>query len=180
MSLQQSPAITVERPAAQSESETRLHGRWLALAWVGWSILTLLSPSGAKLTGLKLGKDVDAARLDGPRLVLLRHSRIEAYDIASGRRMQIRRAVAGQDGGVTLEDAQDGLVVYTARLAVHVLRLSDGRDVVLGLKDEASTAHAQLVPAGLYYAYNQAWTRRPGRLGLVPMEEIHRALARRA
>src|SRR5947209_14414741 len=43
MSLQQSPAITVERPGTQSDSETRLHGRWLALAWVGWSILTLLS-----------------------------------------------------------------------------------------------------------------------------------------
>ncbi len=43
MSLQQSPAITIERPGAQSESETRLQGPWLALAWVGWSILTLLS-----------------------------------------------------------------------------------------------------------------------------------------
>ena len=43
MSLQQSPANTVEPPSAQGESETRLHGRWLVLAWLGWSILTLLS-----------------------------------------------------------------------------------------------------------------------------------------
>jgi WD40 repeat protein len=141
--------------------------------------LTLLSGSGARLTALKLGKDVDAVRLDGSRVVLLRHGRIEVYDAASGRRREIRRLGARPDVKATLEDAQDGFVVYTAGLAVHVLRLSDGRDVVLGLQAEASEAHAQLVPSGLYYAYNRAWTRRPGRLGFVSMQEVERILAGR-
>ena len=140
--------------------------------------LTLLNGSGAKLTVRRLGKDVDAVRLDGPRIVLLRHGRIEVYDTASGRRTQIRRLGMRPHSEVALEDAKDGIVVYTAGLDVHVLRVDDGRDVVLGLKDEASEAHAQLVPAGLYYAYNQAWTRRPGRLALVSMQEIERLLAR--
>src|SRR5713226_10595711 len=42
MNLQQSPTITVERPGARNESETRLQGRWLLIARVGWVALTLL------------------------------------------------------------------------------------------------------------------------------------------
>src|SRR5713226_3558477 len=41
MNLQQSPTITVERPGARNESETRLHGRWLVLARVGWIAVTV-------------------------------------------------------------------------------------------------------------------------------------------
>ncbi len=42
MNLQQSPTITVERPGARNGSETRLQGRWLLIARVGWMVLTLL------------------------------------------------------------------------------------------------------------------------------------------
>jgi hypothetical protein len=42
MNLQQSPTSTVERPGVRNESETRLHGRWLLIARVGWVALTLL------------------------------------------------------------------------------------------------------------------------------------------
>ncbi len=42
MNLQQSPTSTVERPGARNGSETRLQGRWLLIARVGWMVLTLL------------------------------------------------------------------------------------------------------------------------------------------
>ena len=42
MNLQQNSTITVERPGKRNESETRLHGRWLLIARVGWIVLTLL------------------------------------------------------------------------------------------------------------------------------------------
>ena len=42
MNPQQSPTSTVERPDARNESETRLQGRWLLIARVGWVALTLL------------------------------------------------------------------------------------------------------------------------------------------
>src|SRR6266581_1193253 len=42
MNLQQSPTIDIERPAVRSESETRLPGRWLLIARVGWVALALL------------------------------------------------------------------------------------------------------------------------------------------
>ncbi len=41
MNLQQSPTSTVERPGARNGSETRLHGRWLVLARVGWIAVTV-------------------------------------------------------------------------------------------------------------------------------------------
>ena len=42
MNLQQSPTHTVEPPGVRNELETRLHGRWLLIARVGWIALTLL------------------------------------------------------------------------------------------------------------------------------------------
>ena len=42
MNLQQSPTHTVEPPSVRNELETRLHGRWLLMARVGWIALTLL------------------------------------------------------------------------------------------------------------------------------------------
>ena len=42
MNLQQSPTINIERPNERNRSETRLHGRWLLIARVGWVALTLL------------------------------------------------------------------------------------------------------------------------------------------
>ena len=42
MNPQQSPTSTVERPDARNESETRLQGRGLLIARVGWVALTLL------------------------------------------------------------------------------------------------------------------------------------------
>ncbi len=43
MSLQQSQRSSVEHVAAPKPSHTSLHGHWLAVAWMGWSVLTLLS-----------------------------------------------------------------------------------------------------------------------------------------
>ena len=55
---------------------------------------------------------------------------------------------------LTLGDATGGRIAYTLQGEVHVLRLSDGRDVVV-----AAGARAQLVSAGLVYAYEStgAW-----------------------
>jgi hypothetical protein len=59
-----------------------------------------------------------------------------------------------------------------AGIAIHVLRLSDGRDVVLRLPNEAGPGDAALVPQGLYYSYNQAYSARPGRIGFIPIEKL--------
>jgi WD40 repeat protein len=138
--------------------------------------LTLLNAAGRRLRTLSLGRDVDAVRLDGSRLVVLRGAVLDVRDAGSARLLRRRPLQLGVSGKVQLEDVDSGLVVYVAGLAIHVLRLSDGRDVTLRLVDEGSEAHAQLEPEGLFYAYNQAWTTTPGRLGFVPMQELERRL----
>jgi Tol biopolymer transport system component len=136
--------------------------------------LTLLSADGKTLRTLSLGPGIQDVQLDGAELVVLRRARLEIYDLRSGRLARRRPTQLGISGNVRLEDVDQGIAVYVAGLAVHVLRLSDGRDVTLRLKDEGSEAHAQLEPAGLFYAYNQAWTTKPGRLGFVPLRAIER------
>jgi hypothetical protein len=42
MSLQQSPIRTVEHLSVRNESQTRMHGRGLFIARLGWVALTLL------------------------------------------------------------------------------------------------------------------------------------------
>jgi hypothetical protein len=138
--------------------------------------LTLLNADGRLLRTLSVGRDVDAVRLDGSRLVLLKGAELEVRDAGSGRLLRRRPIQLGVSGRVQLEDVDSGLAVYVAGLAIHVLRLSDGRDVTLRLDAEGSEAHAQLEPEGLFYAYNQAWTTTPGRLGFVPLTEIGRRL----
>jgi hypothetical protein len=43
---------------------------------------------------------------------------------------------------------------------------------VLRLPNEAGPADAALVPQGLYYSYNQAYSARPGRIGFIPIEKL--------
>ena len=137
-------------------------------------IVTLLTSSGVRIRSFKLGSDVDGVRVDGPRLVVLRGRDIAVLDAASGRLQHRRRVSAGPFDSVRLEDTDAGIAVYVAGLAVHLLRMADGRDVVLRLNDEGSEADAQLEPAGLYYTYNRMWTSKPGQFGFVPMHEIER------
>ena len=88
------------------------------------------------------------ATLSGRRLVLsnLRGHTIRTRTIAAGAR---------------LEDLDDGLVVYSVETRLHLLRLRDGRDVLLGLRRQFGYAHARLSGGALFYAYNE----RTGRLG---------------
>jgi hypothetical protein len=58
---------------------------------------------------------------------------------------------------------------------IHLLRLSDAREAVLNLPNALGQAFATLVPDGLFYAYNEADSSRPGRLAFAPMANVERA-----
>ena len=73
---------------------------------------------------------------------------------------------------ITLEDAQGDLAVYTAGIAINLLRLSDGRDHVLTIADQGEPAHAALEPEGLYYSYNRSGSETPGRLAFVQLRQL--------
>jgi hypothetical protein len=79
----------------------------------------------------------------------------------AGRMLRIGSTTRTVAAGAHLEDVDDGLAVYSVETQLHLLRLSDGRDVRLRLRGQFGYAHARFAGGGLYYAYNQ----RAGRLG---------------
>jgi hypothetical protein len=74
-------------------------------------------------------------------------------------------------GGVERE-----IAVYVAGVAVHLLRLTDGRDVVVDLRTAAEPVYARLTSAGLFYSYTDPRRRPAGRAVFVPLPEVERAL----
>src|SRR5207244_7726194 len=62
-----------------------------------------------------------------------------------------------------LADYQDGIAVYVVGRAVHLLRLSDRRDVTIRAPG-VGPVHAQLEPSGLFYSSRPAGRPAPGRV----------------
>ena len=58
-----------------------------------------------------------------------------------------------------------------------MLRLSDGREVVLDTPAATVPITAQFVRSGLYYAYNVAYAKTPGRVGFISFEALARAIS---
>ena len=130
-----------------------------------------------------------AARIDvRVLLVLVRkgtQTSLSAVDLASGRPSGPWRLPAAPSAGdgvcaepsgcrtaaLRLEDFQAGIAVYTLGGAVHLLRLSDGRDVAIrppGL----GPVHAQLEPSGLFYSYRAAGSPGRGRVAFMPLAAV--------
>jgi hypothetical protein len=63
---------------------------------------------------------------------------------------------------------QSGIAVYVLKKAVHLLRLSDGRDVVL-LRAARGPVHGQLEAPGLFWSH-------ASRVEFVPMRAVRAAL----
>jgi hypothetical protein len=75
-----------------------------------------------------------------------------------------------------LEDARGDLVAYLVGDAVHLVRLSDGREIVIDTPNATGPVFARYVPGGLFYSYNESYDERPGRLVFVTRSELDRAL----
>jgi Tol biopolymer transport system component len=161
----------------------RLLARWDAIDVVSVDNgrLALLRPDGTlailndrlrKLSAFRLGwKGVRRVTLAGSQVIVLRGRTLEVRSAARGT-VKRRWRPARTDGPITLEDAHGNFAVYTAGIAIHVLRLSDGRDRVLAIAKQAGPAHAELEAEGLYYAYNETGSAQPGRVAFVPFREL--------
>jgi hypothetical protein len=110
----------------------------------------------------------------GRELLLLEHGRLRAYDTASGRLRWERRVPRH----ARLEGANGGLVAYTAGSSIYLI--SRGERVVrtgarrlrsLGFNIERPL-HADLTAAGLFYCFNVADRRYPGRVVFVPRSAL--------
>ena len=105
---------------------------------------------------------VEAARLDGNRLVVWRFGALEAYDIGTGALEVSRPAPAG----FRLVDADGGVAVLVRDDTALVLRLGDGASRVF---TPGGRVAAELEPSGLYYAHRVG---NGGRLVFVPRSEV--------
>jgi hypothetical protein len=149
------------------------------------------STDGTPLYAGVLPGAMRAARIDGGVLVVLTRlgaeNRLWAVDtnVADGRpsgswpllaSKSSGDAVCGDPSGcrlaaLRLEDFQSGIAVYVVGRDVHLLRLSDRRDVRIrppGL----GPVHAQLEAPGLFYSYRPASSPGRGRVAFVPMAAV--------
>jgi hypothetical protein len=134
--------------------------------------LVILNDRGRRLSSFRLdSKGIETVRLTGSQLVVQRGAAFEVRDTKSGAPKH-RWPAAHSIAPIALEDAQGNFAVYTAGIAIHLLRLSDGRDRVLKIARQVGPAHADLEPRGLFYSYNRAGSTTPGRIAFVPLNEL--------
>jgi hypothetical protein len=135
----------------------------------------VFSPGGRIRTFALDGRPVLDAALEGPRLVVLQRRQVTSFDLRTGHRLARRPVELGFRSAAELEDAAADLVLYVVGAAIHLLRLSDGRDLVIRTPDATEPVFARLVPSGLFYAFNVAYAKRPGRLVFVTRADLDRA-----
>jgi Tol biopolymer transport system component len=106
---------------------------------------------------------VNAARVDGDRLVVWRFGRLESYDVATGT-LEASRPF---EAGYRLVDVDGGVAVLLREGSVLLLRLADGASRTIA--PAPGRLSAELEPDGLYYAYRVG---SGGRVVFVPRSEV--------
>ena len=120
--------------------------------------------------------ELTGAALSGAQVVVSSVDELRVYDVATGA----LRATWRLPTDLTtprLRDANGGLAVYARGPAIHVVRLTDGRDVGVYARGQGEQPDAAIEPQGLYYAYNMIGRLKPGRLAFVPRAQLLRQLA---
>jgi Tol biopolymer transport system component len=112
--------------------------------------------------------DVNAAALDGGRLVVWRFGVLEVYEVATGARLLSRPLPTG----FRLTDVDGGIAVLRAAETIMLLRLDDGHSSTL--TPGRAPVLADLEPSGLYYSY--ATAEGGGRVVFVPRSGLSQHL----
>lgn len=120
-----------------------------------------------------------SAVLEGKKLVVLESDRLSVWDSTSGRRLASWPTEPQGDIGSSLFAGASGdLAVYITGAAIHVMRLSDGHEIVLALGPNATgPGLAAFASGGLFYAYNESYAKHPGRVGFVTTAALERAIS---
>jgi hypothetical protein len=151
-------------------------------------LLRVLSPAGivrildhdGQLLRLFPFSGATSAQLSDNDLVVVREDALEVWDVQTGQRRAAYPLERGFGPVPVVEDAEQGIATVVIGVAIHLIRLADGKDVVLAIPNQAGPSHAELDPAGLFYSWNEPYTRRPGRLAFLPWEDVVAAFDRAA
>jgi Tol biopolymer transport system component len=139
-------------------------------------LVRLLSTHDRVLRTWSLDAGIVNVGLSGRALAVQHGESLDVYDTSTGAKKQTRPLASDGGSRPFLLDVQRDLVVYATGGAIHLLRLSDGRDLALDLPGAAPWLDARLEPAGLFVSWNKMYDRRPGRLTFVPMQAVRRAV----
>ena len=138
-------------------------------------LLEVLNAGGKLLRTLDVSvSDISAVTLSGSRVVVQRGRSVSVYDIRTGAR---EREWPMQRG--VIADVHGGVAVYVTDVAVHLLRLADGRDVVLSTPTRGrgeGPLRAQLEASGLFYSFVDYTHSKPGHVVFVPFSRIRERL----
>jgi len=168
------PARLCRRVAGTAGGATESIDAARILTLAPGGVARLLSTGGRVLRAWRLGRRITNAELGGRTLAVQRAGTLTAYDTTSGAKKRTRPLAADEGRPPWLVDVQGDLATYVTGGAIHLLRLSDGRDVALDLPGAAPWLDARLEPSGLFVTWNQMYHRRPGRLAFVPMRTVLR------
>jgi hypothetical protein len=144
-------------------------GRIVAMTTSG--AVRILNRDGRVLRTLPLG-GATSAQLSGHDLAVVRDEALEVWNVRTGRRRAAYPLERGFGPVPVVEDAERGIASVVVGVAIHLIRLSDGKDLVLDIENQAGPSHAELEPAGLFYSWNEPYTRMPGRLAFAPWGQI--------
>jgi hypothetical protein len=139
--------------------------------------MRLFATSGRLLRKWSVGGHADGAVLGGRTVAVQRGTGLVLFDAVTGAKIRLR-ALVSDEGPTKLVGVRDGLVAYATGGAIHLLRLSDGRDRALALPNAAPPLDAKLDPSGLFVSWNRLYDKRPGRVAFVPSPRIKQSLAR--
>jgi hypothetical protein len=131
--------------------------------------LDVLSVSGALLSTLNREHDGGAVLRAG-RVATINEGRLVISGI-HGESPVVRRLAPRAH----LEDVDGNFVLYSVDTRLHLLRLSDRKDVALRLPGQFGYAHAHLWRNAVFYAYNQS--SGTGRVGFVDAQAVRALLA---
>jgi hypothetical protein len=131
--------------------------------------LDVLTRTGSLVERLHRAHEGGAV-MRGGRVATIEGRRL-SVTAADGKSLLVRRVAPGAH----LEDLDRGLVLYSVETQLHLLRLSDGRDIVLRLRDQFGYAHVRLWRGSIFYAYNQR-TGRLGHAGYLAASAVRRLL----
>lgn len=123
--------------------------------------LDVLSRDGSLVASLRRPHDGGAVLRDG-RVATIAGRRLVVTGV-DGKRASVRTVAAGAH----LDDLGGGYVLYSVETRLHLLRLSDGKDVALRLRKQFGYVHARLWGGAIFYSYNERSGRMPGHAGYV-------------
>jgi hypothetical protein len=131
--------------------------------------LDVLTESGKLVSTLRRAHQGGEA-MRGGRVATLAGRRL-VVSAVDGKSQRTRRVAPGAH----LEDLDGNLVLYSVETRLHLLRLSDGKDVALKLASQFGYAHAKLSNGSLFYAYDQQ-SGRVGHAGYVDARGVAKLL----